>query len=113
AKDFRTWSGTVLATMALQEFEKFDSQAQAKRNIVAAIESVAKKLGNTKAVCRKCYIHPAVFNSYLDGTLARMLRRGIERNIAAKGLHALRPEEAAVMMLLRNRLPAREKKTAA
>jgi len=60
AKDFRTWAGTVLAAMALQEFERFDSQTQAKRNVVAAIESVAKKLGNTKAVCRKCYIHPTV-----------------------------------------------------
>jgi DNA topoisomerase-1 len=70
AKDFRTWSGTVLAALALQEFEKFDSEAQAKKNIVRAIESVAQKLGNTPSVCRKCYVHPAVLDAYLDGFLS-------------------------------------------
>lgn len=69
AKDFRTWSGTVLAAIALQEFEKFDSEAQAKKNVVRAIESVAEKLGNTPSVCRKCYVHPAVLDSYMDGTM--------------------------------------------
>src|SRR5205807_2602258 len=67
AKDFRTWAGTVLAARALQEFQAFDSRAQAKRNVVSAIEAVAKRLGNTKTVCRKCYIHPALLNAYLDG----------------------------------------------
>ena len=60
AKDFRTWSGTVLAAQALQEISAFDSDAQARKNIVAAVERVAKRLGNTRTVCRKCYIHPAV-----------------------------------------------------
>ncbi len=69
AKDFRTWAGTVLAAKALQEFECCDSKAQAKRNIVRAIESVAKRLGNTKAVCKKCYVHPALLHAYLDGSL--------------------------------------------
>ena len=69
AKDFRTWAGTVMAAMALREFKKFDTKAEAKKNVVAAIESVAKRLGNTPAVCRKCYIHPHVFDSYLDGRL--------------------------------------------
>src|SRR5205085_2116751 len=73
AKDFRTWSGTVLAAMALQEFEKYDSAAQAKRNIVQAIESVAERLGNTPAVCRKCYVHPAVIEAYVDGTMLETL----------------------------------------
>jgi DNA topoisomerase-1 len=103
AKDFRTWSGTVLAAMALQEFEKFDSEAQAKRNVVAAIESVAKKLGNTKAVCRKCYVHPAVLNTYLDGKLLNAVRGRVEKKISTT-LHSLRPEEAAVMALLQSRL---------
>src|SRR5690606_32175282 len=57
AKDFRTWAGTVLAARALREFEQFDSATQAKRNVVQAIETVARRLGNTRAVCRKCYIH--------------------------------------------------------
>ena len=60
AKDFRTWAGTALAAKALKEFEDFDTKAAARRNVTKAIERVAERLGNTKAVCRKCYIHPAV-----------------------------------------------------
>ena len=59
----------MLAAQALREAGAFDSQAQAKRNVVAAIEAVAKALGNTPAVCRKCYVHPAVIERYLDGGL--------------------------------------------
>jgi DNA topoisomerase-1 len=58
AKDFRTWAGTVLAALALQEFEGFDSQAKLKKNVRSAIERVAARLGNTPTICRKCYIHP-------------------------------------------------------
>jgi len=67
AKDFRTWAGTVLAALALREFEAFDSKTQAKKNVVRAIESVAERLGNTPTVCRKCYIHPAVLDAYQQG----------------------------------------------
>ena len=69
AKDFRTWAGTVLAATALRELEGFESEAEAKRNVVAAIDRVAKRLGNTRAVCRRAYVHPAVVDSYLDGSL--------------------------------------------
>jgi DNA topoisomerase-1 len=69
SKDFRTWAGTVLAARALARLGAFDSQAQAKRNVVTAVEAVAGLLGNTAAVCRKCYIHPAVIESYLEGRL--------------------------------------------
>jgi DNA topoisomerase-1 len=103
AKDFRTWAGTVLAALALQEFEKFDSQTQAKRNLVQAIEHVAERLGNTPTVCRKCYIHPEVIAAYLDGTLANTLKLRAERAIA-KSLAKLKPEEAAVVALLQQRL---------
>ena len=103
AKDFRTWAGTLLAAMALQEFEAFDSQAQAKKNVVAAIESVAKKLGNTRAVCRKCYIHPAVLDTYLQGELAKQLKNRLEHDLS-RSLKSLKPEEAAVMALLQERL---------
>jgi DNA topoisomerase-1 len=102
AKDFRTWAGTVLASVALQEFEEFDSEAQAKRNVVRAVERVAERLGNTPAICRKCYVHPAVVESYLEGTMLEALRdrtRG-----ALKGLSRLEPEEAAVLVLLQSRL---------
>lgn len=98
-KDFRTWAGTVLAARALQEFQSAASDAESKRNIVQAIESVAKKLGNTKAVCRKCYIHPAVIQSYTDGTLLRALRRRLKKEI--NDSHDLEPEEAAVLRLLK------------
>ena len=69
AKDFRTWSATVLAAWALNEFESFDSQAAAKRNVTQAIERVASRLGNTPAICRKSYVHPEVLGAYLDGSL--------------------------------------------
>ncbi|HEY7311080.1 MAG TPA: DNA topoisomerase IB [Gemmataceae bacterium] len=103
AKDCRTWAGTVLAARALQEFESFDSQAQAKRNVVEAIESVSKRLGNTKAVCRKCYVHPAVINAYLDGSLLDTLRQRVENEIAGS-LAELPSEEAAVLAFLQERL---------
>jgi DNA topoisomerase-1 len=108
AKDFRTWAGTVLATLALQELEKFDSQAQAKRNILRAVESVAAKLGNTKTVCRKCYIHPAVFESYIDGTLMRTLEQRARTKLK-KEIRSLKPEEAMVLTLLEQRLRTAQK----
>lgn len=107
AKDFRTWAGTVLAARALQEFQAFDSQAQAKRNVVQAIESVAKRLGNTKAVCRKCYIHPAVINLYMDGSLLQTLTRRVKKELT-RSLHGLPAEEAAVLTLLQQRLKREE-----
>ena len=103
AKDFRTWAGTVLAALALHEYENFTSQRQARRYIVAAIESVAKKLGNTKAVCRKCYIHPEIFNAYMDGTLIQTLTNHVEKKLAGP-LKNLSPAESAVLMLLQQRL---------
>jgi DNA topoisomerase-1 len=103
AKDFRTWSGTVLAALALREFEKFDSDTQAKKNIVRAIESVAERLGNTPSICRKCYVHPAVIDAYLDGTILEALRVRTEQELV-EDLHALQPEEAAVVALLQQRL---------
>ncbi|HET7624843.1 MAG TPA: DNA topoisomerase IB [Verrucomicrobiae bacterium] len=106
AKDFRTWAGTVLAAMALNEFQFFESRAQAKKNIVAAIQSVAKRLGNTPAVCRKCYIHPHVLDSYLDGTLGEILKN---QKQFARSLHGLRDDEAAVLALLKHRLTLEQK----
>ena len=103
AKDFRTWAGTVLAARALQEFRAFDSQAEAKHNVVAAIESVAKRLGNTKAVCRKCYVHPAVIDAYLDGSLLQTLSGRVEQELKRE-LHDLPAEDAAVLAFLQERL---------
>jgi DNA topoisomerase-1 len=103
AKDFRTWAGTVLAAMALQEFATFDSAAQAKKNVVRAIESVAERLGNTPSICRKCYVHPAVLDTYLEGGLVETLQQRVEQELSDE-LRDLRPEEAAVMGLLMRRL---------
>jgi DNA topoisomerase I len=102
AKDFRTWAGTVLAAKALREVKAFDTQAQAKRNVVAAIEKVAERLGNTKAVCRKCYIHPAVLNAYLDGNLVQTLKQRAAD--MARSANKLRPEEASVLALIQRKL---------
>lgn len=107
AKDFRTWSGTMLAAIALQEYQKFDSTAQAKKNIVRAIETVAEKLGNTPTICRKCYVHPAVIDAYLDGTMLSALQQRAREKLT-KDIHALSPEEAAVLALLQQRLQPAE-----
>jgi DNA topoisomerase-1 len=106
AKDFRTWAGTVLAAIALSQMEEVDSEAAAKRNVVTALEAVSRMLGNTAAICRKCYIHPAVISRYMDGTLARTLRAKADQEISDH-LHHLRPEEAAVLALLRQELARR------
>jgi DNA topoisomerase-1 len=84
SKDFRTWAGTVLACQALRAIGPSASQAEAKRNIGRAVEAVAAKLGNTKTVCRKCYIHPLVIERYLAGTLdACMQGRSSQAGMAA------------------------------
>lgn len=69
AKDFRTWFGTVLAAEELYDLGEFDSEKQAKKNIVQAIEYVAKELGNRPATCRKYYVHPAILEAYREGSL--------------------------------------------
>jgi DNA topoisomerase I len=103
AKDFRTWHGTVLAALALQEFQKFDSQAGAKRNIREAIQHVAARLGNTPTICRKCYIHPEIFTTYVEGSLLLDIKEKVEEELR-DDLTDLRPEEAAVLTLLQTRL---------
>jgi DNA topoisomerase-1 len=99
AKDFRTWSGTVLAAQALKPRQAFESQAEARRAITEALEHVAAQLGNTPAICRKCYVHPAVPAAFLDRTLVNGLRAG------AKTRGGLGADEAAVLRFLRRRPP--------
>jgi DNA topoisomerase-1 len=100
AKDFRTWAGTVLAAIALNAQEAFENKTQAKKNIKDAISAVAKILGNTPTICRKCYIHPEIINSYLDGKLALEIKAEVEAKLAGD-LSRLEPEEAAVLAMLR------------
>ncbi|HEY0825418.1 MAG TPA: DNA topoisomerase IB [Ramlibacter sp.] len=103
AKDFRTWAGTVMAALALQEFEAFDTKATQKKNLKAAIERVASRLGNTPTICRKCYIHPEVLNAYAEGQLLLQVKKQVEEELR-EDLAQLRPEEAAVLAMLEARL---------
>jgi DNA topoisomerase-1 len=112
AKDFRTWAGTVFACSILRAVQPCPnqpcktqpattttpSQTQLKRDIVAAIKAVAERLGNTPAVCRKCYIHPAVLDSYLTGVLPTLLHNHKPHT------SALQPDEAALLHLLQQQL---------
>jgi DNA topoisomerase-1 len=101
AKDFRTWAGTVLTARALAELPAAAAPTQARRNVVRAIAAVAHHLGNTPAICRKSYVHPAVVDAYLRGRVrpAPRPRRAVE---PTRGLSR---EERAVLALLR--LPGR------
>jgi DNA topoisomerase I len=103
AKDFRTWAATNLAALALQQLEAFDTQSKAKKNVLQAVESVSKMLGNTPAICRKCYIHPAIFDGYLDGRLLEALKQRADEKLADPG-HGLKAEEAAVVAFLAHQL---------
>ena len=103
AKDFRTWAGTVLAAMALDELGKFDRDVTAKANVRDAIERVAKRLGNTPTICRKCYVHPEILTGYLDGALSLAVEARAAAELAG-AVAALKPEEVAVVAFLKARL---------
>jgi DNA topoisomerase-1 len=94
----------VPAALALQAFERFDSKAAAKRNLRAAIEHVAQRLGNTPTICRTCYIHPELMGCYLKGSLMLAVEAEARAELSGEGLAALSPEEAAVLALLAERL---------
>jgi DNA topoisomerase-1 len=103
AKDFRTWAGTMLAAWALQELGQHTSKAQARRQVADAVESVAQQLGNTSAVCRRCYVHPEVISAHLDGDLFNSAGQRAEETPAGT-LDDLSPAEAAVLAFLRRRI---------
>jgi len=112
AKDFRTWAGTVLAALALAEVASFASQREARRNITRAVESVAARLGNTPAISRRCYVHPAVIEAYMDGVTLDAFRRRAERAIT-HDLGGLDRSEAVVLGLLQQRLARAAERAAA
>jgi len=103
AKDFRTWAGTVLAATALAKYDVAPSKAAAKRNVTAAIEAVARQLGNTPAICRKCYVHPEIVDAYVCGDLADLasIRLGIRFQRRYARLNA---NERRVLAFLQKRL---------
>jgi DNA topoisomerase-1 len=100
AKDFRTWAGTWLAATELAALSPFESEAQAKRNVRGVIALVAARLGNTPAICRKCYIHPEIVEAYLEGNL-KLAPLIPDRPASGAGLT---DEEARVLAFLRRRL---------
>jgi DNA topoisomerase I len=100
AKDFRTWSGTKLAVSALTEMGECTSKSQIKKNILRAIDSVAEQLNNTRAVCRKYYVHPCVFEVYAAGTMLEILQSGTSSSAKTE----LDADEAAVVWLLQQQL---------
>ncbi len=99
AKDFRTWGGTVLALSALLAAGACETEKEASRAVVEAIKRVAGELGNRPAVCRKFYIHPAVIESFLEGSLARTPAGAVEEE-GPPGLSGL---ETQVLKLLKQR----------
>jgi len=108
AKDFRTWAGTVMAAIALQAVGAFDTKKQAKANIKDAISAVSKILGNPPAICRKCYVHPAVLEAYLSGDSIEGLKQKTKDTLESDAID-LREGEAAILKFLQARL---EKKAA-
>lgn len=99
AKDFRTWAGTRLAVRELCAAGPSRTETQARKVIVNAIKSVAAQLGNRPATARKYYIHPAVLESYMDGSLFPIWKRGEQENAAYAGM-GLSPEEYCAMVII-------------
>jgi DNA topoisomerase-1 len=103
SKDFRTWNGTVLAIQALQECGTGESATQAKKAVVEAIKTVSAQLGNTPAICRKCYVHPQVIEAYLEGSLLQMLQQ-LDETDMPDSIQGLSAEEGRVLAFLRRAL---------
>jgi DNA topoisomerase-1 len=96
AKDFRTWTGTVECAVALRNMGEYSSETEAKRNIVAAIKAAAERLGNRVATCRAYYVHPAVTEGYLAGSLIAAMKRTHTNTASAP----LSPDEKAVLAIV-------------
>jgi DNA topoisomerase-1 len=111
AKDFRTWAGTVLTYRALRALQPGASDREARKNVVEAIRQTSERLGNTPAVARKSYVHPAVLQAYLDGGIAEALVEAAEEQ-AAPPAEPSADEEAGVVDLLRQRLDMDAERTA-
>jgi DNA topoisomerase-1 len=103
AKDFRTWAGTVAAAQTLTELGEFTSQTQAKKNITEAIKQAAKQLGNRPATCRKYYVHPAIIDAYMDGSLLSTMKEQEELE-TQDSPYALNAQERGVLAVLEQQL---------
>jgi DNA topoisomerase-1 len=107
SKDFRTWAGTVLCARELRRLAPPASGAEGRRHLTRAVASVAKALGNTKAVCRKCYIHPRVIDTYLDGRLHDLMNGAAEEAAVVRVLRAEPRPQAPLGTLLRRSIQLR------
>ena len=105
AKDFRTWFGTLTAAVELAELGKFTTETEAKQNITKAIKDTAKQLGNRPATCRKYYVHPAILDSYRNGSLLQLMA---ESATVESLPNRLNPEEAVILQLMKQTLPRRK-----
>ena len=103
AKDFRTWSGTLIAAIELDELGQFSSEKQAKKNVTKAVKKVAQKLGNRPATCRKYYIHPAIIEAYQNDTLISLMSETANLKSKAKELN---PEEKVVLKIIEQSIPS-------
>lgn len=101
AKDFRTWAATVCAASELERLGPVESETEVKKNVVAAIKATAQSLGNTPAVCRKSYIHPAIIAAYLDGSLIPKLNEW-KGKTTSNSSSRLRSKEAGVLRFLKS-----------
>jgi DNA topoisomerase-1 len=106
AKDFRTWGGTMRAAIALRGMGPAASRREADRNIVRAIDEVAHELGNTRAVCRKYYVHPALLDAYLAGRTIPHPEEPQQHPARRVRAAALRRDEVAVLQFLQDELPS-------
>jgi DNA topoisomerase-1 len=104
AKDFRTWGGTMLAAMELRRMGPAASRREADRNILAAVDAVAERLGNTRAVCRKYYVHPALLQAYLMGRVAPAPPPAPRGRHERRPGGALRRDEVLVLQFLQDEL---------
>ncbi len=107
AKDFRTWAGTMLAAAALRDIGPATSEKETKANVVRAIDQVAKRLGNTRAVCRKYYVHPTIIEAYFEGSVLPVSPQQPDQK-RARASGAIRREEAAVLEFLQQRERTKE-----
>jgi DNA topoisomerase-1 len=101
AKDFRTWAGTLHAAAALLECEPCTDEREGRSRINESVAMVAERLGNTVAICKACYIHPVIFERYLDGTLAGLLNGDSKGKAASRAeIAGLSDEERKLLRLL-------------
>ena len=106
AKDFRTWGGTVVAAETLVELGPPTSEKEAEKQVIEAVDAAAAKLGNTRTVCRTCYVHPAIPEAHLDGSLHDAWR-------STRSTAACRRGERAVLKVLRSHAAEDDREDAA